>query len=137
MNATARIATPSTPPGRWRERAQSLLSASVSGASLAVLRIAVGLVMILESISIFLPSESSGGLSHLDVYYTGKGITFNFPYEGFGWLPLLPTPWFQLLCGLMGLAAFSMLLALQSAYWEILKWKGWFYLYGDESARTY
>lgn len=99
MNNAARIATAAKTPGRRRERALNLLSTSVSGASLAVLRIVVGLVMILESISIFLPSESSGGLSHLDVYYTGKGITFNFPYEGFGWLPLLPAPWFQGLCG--------------------------------------
>jgi hypothetical protein len=32
-----------------------------------------------------------GGGVPLETYYTGSDIKFHFPYDGFGWLPMLPT----------------------------------------------
>ena len=97
----------------WRARWESWVRAlgwarAVSAESLAFFRMAVGLVMLLEAISLFLPSESSGGRSHLDVYYAGREVTFHLPYAGFEWLPLLPTPWIQGVGVLLGLGAIGM-----------------------------
>jgi len=102
-----------------------------------VFRIAVGLVMLLEAISFFQPSESSGGRSHLDVYYTGKDVTFNLPYEGFGWVPLLPSPWIELICVVMGAAAVSMALGFRHRLSATVAFLAWAYLYVVESTRTY
>ena len=94
---------------RWESWARALgWDRAVSAKSLAFVRIAVGLVMLLEAISLFLPSESSGGRSHLDVYYAGREVTFHLPYAGFEWLPLLPTPWIQGVGVLLGLGAIGM-----------------------------
>ena len=64
----------------------------VSGASLGVFRIAFGVIMILEAITLVRPAESAGGKVPLDVYYSGAGANFNLPYSWFEWLPLLPKP---------------------------------------------
>src|SRR5262245_23672384 len=80
-----------------------LLSTPVSGASLAVFRIAVGLVMTAEAYSLFQPSQSTAGAIMLDNYYTGPDIKLYFPYPGFQWLPLLPAGWIRGLVCLQGL----------------------------------
>jgi len=126
----------------WRSRWESWARAlgwdrAVSAESLAFFRIAVGLVMLLEAISLFLPSESSGGRSHLDVYYAGREVTFHLPYAGFEWLPLLPTPWIQGVGVLLGLGAIGMGLGFRYRASTVLTFLAWGYLYAVESTRTY
>lgn len=122
--------------GAWA-RIAATLAKPVSGESLAFLRIALGLIMLLEAISFFLPSDSSGGRSHLEVYYAGKDVTFNFPYESFSWLPLLPAPWIQGLCILMGIAACAMALGYRYRIASVITFLSWGYLYAVECTRTY
>ena len=126
----------------WRARWESWVRAlgwarAVSAESLAFFRMAVGLVMLLEAISLFLPSESSGGRSHLDVYYAGREVTFHLPYAGFEWLPLLPTPWIQGVGVLLGLGAIGMGLGFRYRASTVLTFLAWGYLYAVESTRTY
>lgn len=115
----------------------TLLGTPVGGASLAIFRIAVGFIMLLEAFSIFFPSESSGGRSHLDVYYTGKEVTFHLPYEGFGWLPLLPSPWIEVICVVMGISAISLMIGFRHRVSAVITFLAWGYLYAVESTRTY
>lgn len=129
-------------PVGWREWASSRGAAlgfdrAVSAESLALFRIAVGLVMLLEAVSLFLPSESSGGRSHLEVYYAGREVTFHLPYAGFGWLPLLPSPWMQGVGVLLGLGAVGMGLGFRYRASALLTLLAWAYLYVVESTRTY
>lgn len=126
----------------WRERVASWGAAlgfdrAVSPESLALFRMAVGLVMLLEAISLFLPSESSGGRSHLEVYYAGREVTFHLPYAGFGWLPLLPSPWIQGVGVLLGLGAVGLGLGFRYRISALLTFLAWAYLYAVESTRTY
>jgi hypothetical protein len=113
------------------------LDRAVSAESLAFFRIAVGLVMLLEAVSLFLPSESSGGRSHLEVYYAGREVTFHLPYAGFGWLPLLPSPWIQGVGVLLGLGAIGVGLGFRYRASALLTFLAWGYLYVVESTRTY
>ena len=123
---------------RWESWGRALcLDRAVSAESLAFFRIAVGLVMLLEAVSLFLPSESSGGRSHLDVYYAGSEVTFHLPYAGFGWLPLLPSPWIQGVGVLLGLGAIGMGLGFRYRASALLTFLAWGYLYVVESTRTY
>lgn len=123
---------------RWASWGQALrLDRAVSAESLAFFRIAVGLVMLLEAISLFLPSESSAGRSHLDVYYAGREVTFNLPYTGFGWLPLLRPPWIQGVGVLLGLGAVGIGLGFRYRISAVLTFLAWGYLYAVESTRTY
>lgn len=109
----------------------------MSGVSLAVFRICVGLVMLLEAISCFRPSASTGNRIPLEVYYTGKDVTFSLPYEGFGWLPLLPPGWMEAVCVLMGVSAFLMAVGLFYRLAAVVTFLTWGYLYALESTRTY
>jgi hypothetical protein len=74
---------------------------------LAALRIAFGLVMALEARSLVRPSQITSGTIPLETYYTGADLQFHFPYEGFGWLPMLPVGamhalvWVLGICGLL------------------------------------
>jgi vitamin K-dependent gamma-carboxylase len=123
---------------RWESWGRALcLDRAVSAESLAFFRIAVGLVMLLEAVSLFLPSESSGGRSHLEVYYAGSEVTFHLPYAGFGWLPLLPSPWIQGVGVLLGLGAIGMGLGFRYRASALLTFLAWGYLYVVESTRTY
>lgn len=93
--------------------------------------------MVLEAVSFFLPSESSGGRSHLEVYYGAAHGPLHFPYEAFSWLPLLPSPWIESLCVLMGLAAFALALGIWYRCAATVTFLCWGYLYAVESTRTY
>ena len=134
--------TDSTAAAGWRVRCQAWgrrlsFDHAVSPESLAFFRMAVGLVMLLEAVSLFLPSESSGGRSHLDVYYAGREVTFHLPYAGFGWLPLLPSPWIQGVGVLLGLGAVGLGLGFRYRVSALLTFLAWGYLYAVESTRTY
>ena len=123
---------------RWESWGRALcLDRAVSAESLAFFRIAVGLLMLLEAVSLFLPSGSSGGRSHLEVYYAGREVTFHLPYAGFGWLPLLPSPWIQGVGVLLGLGAIGVGLGFRYRASALLTFLAWGYLYVVESTRTY
>ncbi len=65
------------------------LNRPVDGASLAVFRICIGLVMTLEAWSLCRPSASTSGAVPLQSFYTGPEVHLHFPYTGFHWLPIL------------------------------------------------
>lgn len=118
---------------------KALLALPVSGASLAVFRIGVGLVMALEAYSLCKPNTSAiaAGTSPLQTYYTGADITFNFPYGGFEWVPLLPP---KFIYAIVGLQALSALMMAAGAFYRIaapLVFLTWGYLFVVESTRTY
>ena len=93
--------------------------------------------MVLESISFFQPSESSGGKSHLEVYYTARDSGLYFPYEAFEWMPLLPPGWIQGLCVMMGVGGVLMALGLFYRWSVGMTLVCWGYLYVVECTRTY
>ncbi len=109
----------------------------VSGASLACFRFALGLVVLLETSDHLRPSQSTGGKAPLETYYTGSNVTFNFPYEGFGWLPLLPGPWMTGAVLLLCLASVTLALGLFYRTSSVTVFLLWAYLYAVESTRTY
>src|SRR6516164_1898365 len=100
---------PQPRPGLWT-RWQSLLGAPVSGASLAIFRICVGVIMALEAYSLCRPSPSTNNRIPLEVFYTSPAIKLHFPYAPFAWLPLLPPYWIHVIVGLLALG--GILLAL-------------------------
>jgi hypothetical protein len=95
-------------------RLRALLGQPANGASLAVFRIAVGIIMSLEAIALWQPNPAaiSTGLSPLETYYSGPDIRFHFPYSGFEWLPLLPSPWMHAMVALLAVAGLVMALGL-------------------------
>ena len=142
---TPAAASPSpTPPGTdspdpvgalatWRR----WLSRPVNGGSLAVFRIAVGLVMCLEAWSSFRPSWSTGGRIPLETYYTGPEVRFHLPYDGFGWLPVLPGAWLELVVLLMGVAGLCLAAGFLYRVAAVTVFLCWGYLYALESTLTY
>jgi len=116
-----------------------LLATPVNGASLAAFRFAVGLVMALEAYALCRPNPAaiSSGATPLETYYTGSDIKFNFPYEGFEWLPLLPREWIYALVGLQALAGLTMAVGLWHRASTVTVFLTWAYLFLVESTRTY
>ena len=118
-------------------RYKRLLAQPVSGASLAVLRMAVGAVMALEAYSLCRPSPSTMGQIPLEVFYTRADSHLTFPYAGFQWLPLLPAHGIYVVVGLMALAGVTMALGLCYRLSTAMVFLTWGYLYAVESTRTY
>src|SRR5688572_27821178 len=116
-----------------------LLGREVSGASLALLRIGIGLIMILEAYSLWKPNHGSisTGRSQLETYFTGADITFHFPFPLFSWVPLLPPTWIYATVGLVALSGLLVALGLfyRAAIITLLLSYG--YLWVAESTRTY
>ena len=129
-----KVSPPSS--GSW-DRFKRLLAQPVNGASLAVLRIAVGSVMALEAYSLCRPSPSTAGQVPLEVFYTRADVHLTFPYAGFQWLPLLPPHGIYLIVGLMALAGVTMALGLCYRLSAAIVFLTWGYLYAVESTRTY
>jgi hypothetical protein len=122
--------------GDWA-RFKLLLAAPVNGASLAVVRVAIGLVMALEAHSLCRPSAMMQGHIPLERYFTGPDIKFHLPYEMLGWLPLLPAPWIHALVGILALAGVSMALGFCYRASAVTVFLAWGYLFAVESTRTY
>jgi vitamin K-dependent gamma-carboxylase len=78
-----------------------------------------------------------GGGVPLETYYTGSDIKFHFPYDGFGWLPMLPTPWIYALLVVLALAGLSMAGGFCYRASAVAVFLTWGYLYAVESTRTY
>ncbi|HXT41974.1 MAG TPA: HTTM domain-containing protein [Candidatus Angelobacter sp.] len=129
-------AVSSRPPSYWM-RFNSLLARPVNGASLAAFRIAVGVVMTLEAISLCFPSASTFGKTPLEVFYTGPNVKFTFPYEGFQWLPMLPAQWIHVIVALQVVAGMAMAAGLWYRASAVMVFLAWAYLYVVESTRTY
>src|SRR5215471_8732586 len=91
---------------------QSIMAAPVNGSSLAAFRISVGLVMALEAWALCRPSASSNGKIPLEVFYTGPGVQFHFPYPGFHWLPIMPPNWIEATVALLAIGGVMMAVGL-------------------------
>lgn len=125
------------PRSGWMERLGAWLAGRVSGASLGIFRIAVGFVMLMEAVTLFRPSASSGGRSHLETYYIGAAGRFHFPYSGFEWLPVLPDWGMRGVGWLLGVGAVLVMLGLFYRVGAVVVFVCWGYLYALESTRTY
>jgi hypothetical protein len=118
---------------------KSLLAAPVSGASLAIFRIALGVVMSLEAFDLLRPNRAaiSSGLTPLETYYTGADIHFHFPYPAFEWLPLLPAHWIHGLVWIQAIAGIMMAIGFCYRASAVAVFLAWGYLWVVESTRTY
>lgn len=121
---------------RWRSWIKSLFQ-PVSGASLGIFRIAVGFVLLLEALTLFRPSQSSGGVAPMQVYYTGSQVHFHLPYPGFDWLPLLPPTGMSFIGWILGVASLLLMIGLWHRISATVVFLSWGYLYAVESTRTY
>ncbi len=132
-----------TPPGTRPDAAAPLsrlrlgLARPVDGSSLAAFRIVFGIVMLLEAFTFFHPSFSSGGMSHLDVYYAGPSVRFHMPYLLDACIAPLPRGVFVAAGWLLGLGAAAMVLGLWHRVSSLVVFLSWAFLYGIESTRTY
>ncbi|MDB6040391.1 MAG: deoxyribonuclease HsdR, partial [Verrucomicrobiales bacterium] len=118
-------------------RFQCLLSAPVSGKSLAVLRICFGAIMFLEAVSLVRPSAMTMGHTPLENYYAGPGIRFNFPFEGFEWLPFLSVQGFRVMVGILGFAGLMVAFGVFYRISAAILFLTWGYFFSVESTRTY
>jgi hypothetical protein len=120
-------------------RFKDLLAEPVNAASLALFRICVGIVMTLEAYSLFRPNVSaiSAGTSPLETYYAGPDINFNFPYTGFGWLPLLPAAGMYAMAIVQAVAGVFTALGLFYRISAAALFGAWGYFFLIESTRTY
>lgn len=109
----------------------------MSGASLGAFRIAFGVVMLLEAFAFFRPSFSSGGLSHLDVYYGGPGVRFHLPYVPDAWIAPLPRWAFVVAGWVLGVGATGVALGFRHRWSARLVLMSWGFLYWAECTRTY
>lgn len=96
-----------------------------------------GVILALEAVTLFMPSNSSSGDIPLDVYYRLPEGAFHFPYPGFEWLPLLPPVWMNVLAVTMGLGGLAMAAGLIYRFSAVLGFTCWMYFYLVESTRTY
>src|SRR3974390_1372879 len=115
----------------------SYLSTPVNGASLAAFRIAVGLIMALEALSLCRPSASTNGKIPLEVFYTGANVKFHFAYPGFHWLPVLPAHGIEAVVGILAVSGLMVALGLAYRFAAAMVFLSWGYLYAIESTRTY
>ncbi|MEZ6120764.1 MAG: HTTM domain-containing protein [Pirellulaceae bacterium] len=121
-----------------RSEIAKLLATSVDGASLAVFRICVGVLMALEGWSLLVPHDAAVTTgTPLQNYYTGNDIRFHWPFEGFEWLPLLSPTVIYALAILLCVAGISMALGLLYRVSSVLVFLIWGYLFAVESTRTY
>ena len=123
---------------RW-SRFRLLQGREVPAASLALLRIGIGLIMILEAYSLWKPNHGSitAGLSQLETYFTGGDITFHFPFPLFSWLPLLSPAWIHATVILVAVSGLLVALGLFYRPAICTLFLSYGYLWAVESTRTY
>ena len=90
-------------PTSLRDRATSVLSAPVSGLSLAVFRIALGALLVWDCWRF---------IRYDRIWRYWVAPEFHFTYPGFGWVAPLPEPWIQLAWVLVGVSALCVMLGL-------------------------
>jgi hypothetical protein len=123
---------------RFRSLRQ-LLGASVSGESLAIFRILLGTLMVLEAVTLCVPMPDmvSTGRTPLEAYFTSPQIHFHTPFAPFFWVPLPGPAGMHWLVGALG--GFGVLMALGCFYrvTSVMTFLLWTWLYVGESLRTY
>jgi hypothetical protein len=113
------------------------LVAPVSGASLAVFRMAFGMIMALEAYTLCVPSASTFNDVPLTTFYTGTEPHFRIPYPWFEWMPLLPPFGIHLIVAMLAGGGVCMAVGLFHRAAATLVFASWGYLYVVESTRTY
>lgn len=83
-----------------------LLGRRVSGLSLALFRICLGLVLAYDALNYLWPREGIGNFIALD--FSRENNPWLFPYAGFEWVQPLPQPWLTGVFVIYGLAAVAM-----------------------------
>ena len=114
------------------------LAQSVNGTSLAVFRIAVGVVMALEGYALLVPHDAAITYgTPLEHYFAGQDIHFHFPYGLFEWLPVLPPTGMYALAGLLIVAGVTMAIGFCYRLSAGIVFGIWAYLFVIESTRSY
>ncbi len=129
--------TRNSPWGYGFEGIRAKLESGVAGHSLGAIRVFFGLIMVLEAVSLFQPSESTAGQIMLDTYYAGGDAGAYFPYPGFSWLPMLPKSVMSGLVVGMGVAGILMAIGWCYRFAAVCVFLIWGYLFAVESTRTY
>jgi hypothetical protein len=96
-----------------------------------------GLIMLLEALTFFHASFSSGGRSHLEVYYAGPDIRFHLPYLLPGGIDPLPTGVFVAAGWILAAGAILLALGCFHRVAAITVFVSWGFLYAIECTRTY
>lgn len=120
-------------------RLRRLLSTPVSGESLAIFRIMLGLLMTLEALTLCVPMKDmvSTGRTPLDAYFTDPRITFHTPYPLFEWLPAPSAARLRGGVVALGVSGVCMGLGLFYRVSSVTTFVLWGWLYVAESTRTY
>lgn len=95
---------------RMLQSFRMLLGQRVSGLSLAVFRICLGLVLAYDALYYLWPREGIGNFLTLD--FSRESNPWMFPYAGFEWVQPLPQSWMTGVFVIYGLAAVAMALGL-------------------------
>lgn len=118
---------------------RQLLGTSVSGESLAIFRILLGTLMVLEAVTLCVPMPDmvSTGRTPLEAYFTSPQIHFHTPFAPFFWVSLPGPVGMHWLVGALGV--FGALMALGCFYrvTSLITFLLWAWLYVGESLRTY
>lgn len=93
------------------------LGTPVSGASLGLLRICFGAVMVYQTYEFLKPTSTS---SVLELLYTGEHVHWNFGYPNFEWVRPLPEPYLTTALWLLGGASACLMLGIATPLAAIL-----------------
>jgi len=105
------------------KRIQAPLATPIDGGSLAMFRIAFGLVMATKAYKWLRPLDGrtwieafqTGRFANwIEAVFSGPDVRWLFTYHGFGWVQPLPPPWTTVVCALMGFC--GLLVALGWCY---------------------
>ncbi len=118
---------------------RQLLGTPVSGQSLAVFRILVGTLMLLEAITLCVPMPDmvSTGRTPLEAYFTSPKIHFHTPYPLFSWVPVPAEPRMHLLVVALGVSGVLMAAGACYRVTSVTTFLFWGWIYVSESLRTY
>ena len=118
---------------------RQLLGTPVSGQSLAVFRILVGTLMLLEAITLCVPMPDmvSTGRTPLEAYFTSPKIHFHTPYPLFNWVPVPAESKMHLLVIALGVSGVLMAAGTCYRMTSVTTFLLWGWIYVSESLRTY
>lgn len=114
-------------------RFRYLLGHRVSGLSLAVFRISLGLVLAYDAIDFLWPREGIG--NYLTYQFSPESNAWLFPYAGFEWVQPLPEPWFTGVFVVYGIAALAMAIGLFTRGASTIVFLAYTYIFLLEASR--